>query len=78
MDYDSDSERLLKGAVPGSKRRRVPRWDAQKTTYDSWWYDMVPYLKTLGLWDTAMGTNRHWRLDASKSAEYEIRSSGAR
>ena len=76
MDYDSDSDTDMasgssKARYRGLKGDRVPRWDAQKTTYDSWWYEMVPYLKTLGLWDTATGANRHWKIDASKSSEYE-------
>ena len=55
MDYNSDDSDTdmasgsTKARYPGLKGDRVPRWDAQKTTYDSWWYDMVPYLKTLGL-----------------------------
>ena len=71
MDYNSDDSDTdmasgsTKARYPGLKGDRVPRWDAQKTTYDSWWYDMVPYLKTLGLWDTATGANRHWKIDAS-------------
>ena len=24
-----------------------------------------------GLWDTATGANRHWKIDVSKSSEYE-------
>ena len=34
-------------------------------------YEMVPYLKTQGLWDTAQGVNRHWQDDPSKRDEYE-------
>ena len=55
MDYTRDysdtdmASGSTKARYPGLKGDRVPRWDAQKTTYDSWWYDMVPYLKTLGL-----------------------------
>ena len=76
MNYDSDSETDMasgsrKARSRGLKGDRVPRWDAQKTTYDSWWYDMVPYLKTQGLWDTAQGVDRHWKDDETKGAEYE-------
>ena len=46
MDYDSDSDTDMasgssKARYRGLKGDRVPKWDAQKTTYDSWWYDMV-------------------------------------
>ena len=62
MDYDSDSDTDMASGSRNARYRglkgdRVPRWDAQKTTYDSWWYEMVPYLKTQGLWDTAQGVN---------------------
>ena len=54
MDYDSDSDTdMASGSTRtryrGLKGDKVPRWDAQKTTYDAWWYEMVPYLKTQGL-----------------------------
>ena len=51
MDYDSDSDTDMASGSSrtryrGLKGDKVPRWDAQKTTYDAWWYEMVPYLKT--------------------------------
>ena len=76
MDYDSDSDTDMASGSSrtryrGLKGDKVPRWDAQKTTYDAWWYEMVPYLKTQGLWDTAQGVDRHWKDDPSKRDEYE-------
>ena len=75
MDSDSDSDMA---AAPkrelqrnGLKGDKGPRWDGQKTTKDAWWYKFQPYLRTLGLWETANGANRNWRLDPDKVDKYE-------
>ena len=75
MDSDSDSDmvaapkrELLRNGLKGDKG---PRWDGQKTTKDAWWYKFQPYLRTLGLWETANGANRNWRFDPDKVDKYE-------
>ena len=65
MDTDSDTDTDMVDDTKRSRNRtdKAPklRWDAQKSSYQQWWYEMVSVLLVCNLGPTQEGTNRAWR-----------------